>query len=91
MTSLRGDGQRDRSQDCDMLGHREGRSAARTRMTVERLHGVYGLDRQHHGAQPAHPAVAGHRAAPPLRLQGAAEPSPPLTEQCLTQPVLLSQ
>ena len=44
MTSLPGDGQRDRSQDCDMLGHREG---------------------------PAHPAVAGHHAAPPLRLQGA--------------------
>jgi hypothetical protein len=64
MTSLPGDGQRDRSQDCDLLGHREG---------------------------PAHPAVAGHHAAPPLRLQGAAEPSPPLTEQCLAQPVVLSQ
>jgi len=57
----------------------------------ERLDGVYGLDRQHHGAQPAHPTVANHRAAPPSRLQGAAEPSPPLTEQCLAQPVVLSQ
>jgi hypothetical protein len=60
-------------------------------MTVDRLDGVYGLDRQHHGAQPAHPTVADHRAAPPSRLQGAAEPSPPLTEQCLAQPVVLSQ
>ena len=42
-------------------------------------------------AQPAHPTVADHRAAPPSRLQGAAEPSPPLTEQCLAQPVVLSQ
>jgi len=64
MTSLPGDGQRDRSQDCDLLGHREG---------------------------PAHPAVAGHHAAPPLRLRGAAEASPPLSQQCLTQPVLLSR
>ena len=64
MTSLPGDGQRDRSQIATCLVTAKG---------------------------PAHPAVAGHHAAPPLRLQGAAEPSPPQSEQCLTQPVLLSQ
>jgi hypothetical protein len=61
MTRLPGDGQRDRSQDCD---------TAKDRPILR---------------------SPGHHAAPPLRLQGAAEPSPPLSEQCLTQPVLLSQ